>query len=874
MYCRLFLVLCLILNAEFCFASDDSSDWNCEEENKKGWLCGDFSGYDEAEAAKPAIDLPEPITIEKKDVPSQPPPKIAKKNTGWSCEPNAKNGLWDCSLKGSDPRGEMKTVTDDKGSSFNIFPPAFNMLQEQNFKMLQSRLKYDPWKTCRANFRGKYVPKAEKGNRDDAAMDVKADYTEVFDKEITSFFGNVEITRADQKVLSGRASYDTVSQTMDAQGHVYYTENEMSLFSDTALLNLKTDEARLRDALFVYPTGAIRGSADVVYRDNKDLSRYKNAAFTSCRPGNQDWVMHAERLKINRKSGKGAAKHAWMEFKGIPVLYTPYISFPIDDRRVSGLLTPSFGSNSKNGFDTAIPYYWNIAPNYDMTITPRYMTKRGGMIRGDFRYLTKMSQGEVGVEYLPYDLLRKDARYLGTFKNTTVFSPQWNATADINYVSDKEYFDELNDVLGMSASRFLPSTASVNYASEGISFATNVKSYQSLDNSIPDASKPYHQLPQVSLNLDHSFEGWPLDIAMENEYVNFYRDGRVGGHRLNVKPSLAVPIKTAAYHVKPKISVQHSEYFLSDQPVGTKSNIRRTLPIASVDTGMNFEREFEFSDDSSYIHTIEPRLFYLYIPKTGQDDIPIFDSSLYDYSFDSIFRENRFSGTDRIQDANQLTMAVTSRFINSKTGRDILKLSIGEVFYFRDREVGLTPAALSSIDTREWSNLIAEISGQITEHWSFETGLHWDHYENKIDRGHAGITYRNQQAGKLLNFGYRYRGSEQLGGQSTVSRFDASGRWPIYDNWYGVGRWQYSFKYNSTTDSFLGLEKESCCWRFRVIWRRYANTQLDEFGNLDEFDNKMDEGVFVQMELKGFANFGTKIDEFLERNLSGYQRIK
>jgi LPS-assembly protein len=768
-------------------------------------------------------------------------------------------------------------------------------------------------------------------------MDVTADYTEMFDKEITSFFGNVEIIRADQKVSSDRASFDAVSGTMDAQGQVYYTENEVSLFSETALLNLNTNEARLRSALFIYPASALRGSAEVVYRDNKFLSRYKNTAITGCRPSNRDWVLHTDRLKINKRSGKASAKHAWLEFKGLPVLYSPYVSFPIDDRRVSGILTPSIGSSSESGVDVTVPYYWNISPNYDLTISPRYMSKRGGMIGGEFRYLTESSKGNLNLEYLPYDILRKEARYAGTFRNYTTFTPHLTADIDLNYVSDSAYFDELENALGISNSRYLLSQANLNYVDKGITFRTHLESYQSIDDEVIGSSKPHQKLPQITLNLDHSFDALPVDIAMDSEYVNFYRDDyqinnlslapaldpssgrvittrfnqanglitptdptipfavdpitgrvinyhtgqltgqnidnsaitpivtsfsdRVSGHRFTVKPSIAVPMKTAGTFLKPKFSLHHTSYFLDDRLFQKPETIHRTLPIFSVDGGLIFERDFNFSN-SSYTHTLEPRLFYLYIPKEDQDDIPIFDSSFYDFSYSSLFRENSFSGGDRIQDANQITVAMTSRLINSKTGKQRLKLSVGEIFYFRDREVTLTGVA----ETRSYSNLIAELNASLTDELTFSGGIHWDPDENHIARGNVQLSYRDK-ANRIINLGYRYRGKDSLSPVTSINRADISFRWPLIDNWHGIGRWQYSLRYNSTTESFLGLEKASCCWRFRIIWRRFANTLTDPAAN------EMDEGIFVQMELKGLTSFGSKVDEFLERNLRGYQRI-
>ena len=903
MHCRFIFVFFVFLYAELGNAND--SAWNCEKTAGKEWNCADHPSSDAKENSSivpsesdsselnsteltptelkptelnqvPPISLPvlAPVLVpEKPKAVSHPPPTVTNR-TGWTCAPNEEDETWNCGLIGVDPKGETREVRETVYAS-GWLGAAFDPDQEQIFKTLHSQLKYDPWENCTASSRRVQQYSASKDRRDNAPMDVTADYSEIFDKEITSFFGNVDIVRADQNIKSDRASYDTVSETMDAQGHVFYNEDELSLYSDTALLNLATDEARLRNSLFISPSAPIRGSADVVYRDSKFLSRYKNAAFTSCRPGNQDWVVHAERLKMNKLTGKAAAKNAWIEFKGLPVLYTPYISFPLDDRRLSGILPPTFGSSDENGFDMRIPYYWNIAPNYDLTFWPRYMSKRGGMLGGDFRYLTEMTKGSVGLEFLPYDTLRKESRYSGAIKNQTQFSSSLNSYIDLNYVSDKEYFDELNNALGISNNRYLRSQANLNYKSEGILFATHLEAYQTIDNNIADSVKPYLKLPQVTLNLDHSFEEWPVDLEMENEYVFFYRNGRVNGQRFNTKPSISFPIETSATFFKPKASLQYTEYFLQDQPSGTNNTISRTLPIFSVDSGLFFERDFNLFD-SSFQHTIEPRAFYLYIPKRDQSDIPLFDSSLYDFNFNSMFRENRFSGTDRIQDANQLTVAMTSRLIDSETGQERLNLSVGEIFYFTDREVTLlNPLEPISNplragfhpETNSTSNLVAELSGQLTDHLSFSSGIQWDPDVNEFTRGQAEIRFRNNPD-QIVNIGYRYR-RDNINAAATIIQTDASFRWPIYDNWYGVGRWQYSLKFNSTKESFLGLEKESCCWRFRVIWRRFANTIT---GNVAE--DKMDEGVFVQLELKGLTSFGDKVDEFLEKNLKGYQRVK
>ena len=902
MLIRLYWVLFLFINIELALA--DNQEWQCDDIDRDVWSCAQALAQNKAKETSASqkslkqkttdriISLPTPVSIKKPPVSITPPQKRSDKS-GWNCFYSEDEEAWNCRLKGADPEGKALSVEGDNKKSFSLFSDAFDFQQEQDFQLLESRLEYNPWESCLSPKKRPGYIKNE-NFRDSEPMDVTADYSEVFDKEITSFFGNVKMSRADQKITADKASYDTVSDTMDVQGHVFYTENEISLHSDTALLNLATDEARLRNTLFISPSGPLRGKADVVYRDSKVLSRYKNVAFTSCRPGNQDWVAHASRFKMNKQSGLGSAKHAWLEFKGVPFFYTPYIAFPLDDRRMTGFLMPKYGGNNKDtGFDVTIPYYWNIAPNYDLTIWPRYMTKRGAMLGGEFRYQNKITEqirtaGSVGVEYLPYDFLRDESRYSGAFRNHTQFTPNLVADIDLNYVSDKEYFDELSDSLGMrgfsqpqgytntlqgiTQDRFLQSHASLRYSGKGISFVTRAETYQTIDNEVLETSKPYYKLPEVALNLNHSFDDWPIDVGVENEYINFYRESRTSGHRFNIKPFVSIPIESTGAFFRPKFSMQYTQYYLDNLEREKEKNFTRVLPIVSVDSGLIFERDFEFAN-SGFLHTIEPRLFYLLIPKKQQEKVTIFDTAEYDFSYASLFRENRFSGNDMVQDANQLTLAVSSSLIDSDTGVERLRFSVGEILYFRDREVTLSGVA----ETYGWSNLVAELRGKITDNWSFSSGIQWNPELNDVTRGHAEITYRNSnQPGRLINLGYRYRKEQNEQNEQNkvknIIQTDASFRWPIYDNWHAVGRWQYSLKHEKTKDSFLGLEKESCCWRFRIIWRRYANS-LNDSNDTDSF-GQMEEGFFVQMELKGFGALGNNAEEFLERNLNGYQRIE
>ncbi|MEI7995251.1 MAG: LPS assembly protein LptD [Methylococcaceae bacterium] len=758
-----------------------------------------------------------------------------------------------------------------------LLTPAFDHQQEQIFNTLVSQLKYDPWESCSVGTgtNRNFVPGADK--RETSPMDVKSNYAEVFDNEIGSYSGNVKMTRADQQSSSNTANYDSVSEVLDLHGNVYYSEDELALSSESATLNLASDQAKLRNVKFITPTTPLRGRAQVFYRDSKTLSRYKDVAYTSCRPGNQDWVVHASELKMNKISGKGSAKNPWIEFKGVPVFYSPYLSFAIDNRRTSGFLSPSFGSTRTSGFNIKTPFYWNIAPNYDATLIPHELTKRGPLLAGRFRYLTEQSNGKVAMEIMPHDQILNKARYLGSIKNASQLTDRIHSNLDLNYVSDKTYFANLGNALSFSNFNYLRSYADINYANQGISFTTQVQNYQSINASTPDAALPYRKLPQMNLNLDHAFQFMPLYTAMENEYVYFQHSTLVNAQRLNTKPSVSLPLQTASAFFTPRVSLQHTQYFLNSgqaQPgtPTTDTSISRTLPILSADSGLFFERNFDIAQNK-YLHTLEPRLFYLYVPYTNQQNIPLFDSALYDFQYGSMFRENSFSGTDRIQDANQVTTALTSRLVDEKEGLERIKFSVGEIFYFRDRLV-TTPG--SPVQTSNYSNVVTELNSQLTKNLAITTGLQWNPQFNEIQRGNAALHFSNE-SNEIFNAGYLYRRNPLIPDRTNdVIQTDVSLRWPIYDKWFAVGRWQYSLLYNTTQDGMFGLEKENCCWRFRIVGRHYINNinnnplLFTSTANLAPTGTAQN-GIFFQIELKGLTGIGDNLDNFFAKTIYGYR---
>ncbi len=886
-----------------------AAEWACEpDEDESSWACSDaqrnadespveakaavdqvtepFSGQAESLPAVPTITgerLPELAVAAAVELPNDLPPAseaaVSDQVSGWQCS-GANGDGWQCVLHGQDPEGQAKVVADtDQGAWFG-WAPLFSVTEERRFSSVHDRLPYDPWRNC-SNQMG--VPAdfvSTSDLRESTPLDIKSDYSEVFDNEITGFFGHVDIERADQRLNAQTLHYDTVSQTLDAQGNVFYRDDVIAFSSDTLMLNTENNQARIRDVVFIAPQTPIRGRAGAVFRDSQYLSRYTDATFTSCRPGNHDWAIHTSDLKLNKDTGQGAARNAWLEFKGIPLVYTPYISFPLDDRRLTGFLTPSFGFSDKNGFDAELPFYWNIAPDYDATFRPRYISERGPMFGATFRHLSPLGPSSVAFDFLPDDDTQGSSRYFASVKNISTFSPYLRSEIDANIVSDDDYFNDLGSNISFADTRFLRSHANVLYQKDQIRLLALAENYQTIDKTITAAQKPYQRLPQVRADVGEVFDfGFgPIQAQLGTEFVNFQHRTLTDGLRFDVNPSLSLPWITPGAFAVPKVSLRYTRYDLTDQQTGRDSTINRTLPMFSLDTGVILERDLDLFG-GKFVNTLEPRLYYLYVPRERQDGIPLFDTAEFDFNFDSLFRENRFSGSDRVNDANQLTAAVTTRFNDRTTGREVVRASLGEIFFFRDRSVCLlfNPDGSCNLDGSveqlpfstfnrpddRFSNIIGEVAWQMTDTLSVRLGQQWDPIRNQSTRTDV-IFHYNDQGRRIFNVGYRRR-------KDLLEQSDVSMRWPLFDDWYFVGRWQYSWFFNSSIESFAGFEKESCCWRFRIIGRRFVNT-IDTLLGQQQFQGDSQSGVFVQLELKGLTAFGNKLDEFFEKNIQGYRR--
>jgi LPS-assembly protein len=587
--------------------------------------------------------------------------------------------------------------------------------------------------------------------------------------------------------------------------------------------------------------------------DGRDYQHLKDVSYTTCPVNSTDWEIFAEQVDLDQEEGRGVARNAKVELKGVPILWTPWLSFPLDDRRKSGLLVPSFGITEETGIDISTPYYWNIAPDKDATIVPRFMSDRGVMLGGEFRYKNSNNRGTLTGEYLPRDNeFNNEDRYLVGFRHRGNPLPRLETSIKASEVSDDFYFDDFGKNLVQTSQTNLERTAAAAYHGRGWNLGLMVQNYQTIDPTISPKKRPYEQLPRVV--FDTAPAGRLLGLKFDaNAEANFFKHSGntlVEGSRFDIQPRISLPINRPGWYVDPAVSVRYTAYNLDNTAAGENTSPSRTTPVVSLDAGSFFERNSRWGN-TDFVQTLEPRLFYLYVPDEDQDDIPIFDTSDYDFNFWTLFRENRFSGPDRMGDANQLALALTSRFLNPASGVQQFSLSIGSLLYFQDRDVTLPG---EPIETDSSSNIIGEMTLALTHNWSAKAETQWNPHDSEFDRNGLHLQYRKGSR-QLVNLAYRYRRGIQ-------EQTDISMLWPLGKSWHLVGRWYYSLLDNTTLEAMGGLGYESCCWSVQLVGSSFVR-------NLNSRSN----AIFLQVELKGLGNLVNTVDKALERGILGYESL-
>ena len=683
----------------------------------------------------------------------------------------------------------------------------------------------------------------------DEATHIRSDTASGDQQSSFSMQGNVRLQRGKVLLRADEVEYDRDTDSVSAHGNVNYQYGGVRFKSEQAEFDLGHQSGAIAASQYWLPQRHLRGQADAIIIDSKDLLHLQGASITSCNDGNSDWLLRASELKLDQANNEGVAWHARLEFMRVPVFYFPYLSFPISGRK-SGLLVPDITSSTVSGTIIGLPYYWNIAPDRDATFTPYYYSKRGSQLQTEFRYLNRASSGQLDLAYLPNDSIFGDDRKYARLQHQAQPGPGWRYSMDGQFVSDDQYFTDFGSQLSIASQTLLERRFDVRYQGSQWRVDGLLQNYQTLDQTIAELDRPYQRLPQILVNSTTITTNSDLNLDFSAEMVRFYRDTGVTATRVDLQPRLNWPYRRAAGFVTPALTLRHTRYHLERNLAGSDASPSRSLPQFSVDSGLFFERDVSLKQ-RSLLQTLEPRLYYLYVPYRDQSQLVLdeagnartFDSGLPLLSFDELFRNNRFTGADRVGDANQLTLAVTSRLL-SPQGREMLSGSLGQIVYFRDRRVTLPG---SPVETLSQSDRVAELRSQWNPHIDTSASLLWDTQNNRNARGALKFRYLQDQD-RIAELSYRYE-------RDAIKQSDVSLLWTLARRWKMVGRWYYSWFDDVALERLLGVEYESCCWALRLVSRNYISS-------LDDSDHN--NTIWLQLELKGLASVGKKVNELFD----------
>jgi LPS-assembly protein len=696
--------------------------------------------------------------------------------------------------------------------------------------------------------------------------DIRARQLHTVSGGVSEFSGNVELQQGDQRLTAEQLRYDKATGLADATGNVMFQDSSGASFqTQETHINLESRLGYAGPSYFRLENAGARGDAERIDFEGPDHTRLTRVRYTTCAPGQDSWFLKMRELKLDTQEDIGTAYHASVDFQGVPIFYLPYLSFPISDQRKSGFLIPRVGSASNRGLEAAAPYYFNLAPNYDDTLTPHYMSLRGLQWQNEFRYLTRRSEGHFEIEFLPNDRManqenstidpsqhRGDNRAAGIYQHKHVFNPLWSGNIDLRAVSDKKYFDDFGDNLGLTTQTHLPQNAVVDYRGPLWNFSARAADYQTIDRTIAPADRPYARLPQINLSTNLPLSPNHVNYFFESEAVNFERSIGVTGERLNLGPALSLPLENSYGYVTPRLGARHIAYHLSSTQDETPS---LTRGVFSLDSGLIFERDSRWGEHL-FTQTLEPRLYYLYVPPKGQDGLPNFDTGVPDLSFSNLFRDNRFAGGDRIGDSNQITAAVSTRFIDDSDGAERGRASLGRIYYLADRQVNL-PAGPSGAAS---SDIVGEATATLTSHWHARSTVQWNRADDHLQKYNYYLQY-NPSKNRIVNVGKRFSRGE-------LEQTDISTEWPIAGRWTFRAQSLYSLRDRRNVDSYAGVEYNACCWALRVVGGRrlVIDTQRDNAATQNN-------SIMLELELTGLSKLGHVPDSPLRESVFSFPSL-
>ncbi|GAA3910418.1 LPS-assembly protein LptD [Halomonas cibimaris] len=782
----------------------------------------------------------------------------------------------------------------------------------QSEPLAAEALDWQPWRGEQAAGRvcsGRYVMPAyrleKRADPDEIAVETRqSDYSAEGDALLR---GDVVLRQGDTQLEAERVFVPGSRERADAEGNLALRDGRALVRGSEATLSLVSDRGRVENSHYVLYAERLRGQAERLEQIGEQQYRLRDASFTTCAPGENTWQLVSSDIRLDQKSGVGTAKHARLEIKDVPVLYSPWLRFPLDDRRQTGLLTPTIGFSSDQ-LDIAQPFYWNIAPSRDATIIPRWISDRGLLLGGEYRYLNENSRGKLEGAWLSDDRggsggdanrYEGEDRWYVEARHAGRVSPRSRYQLRYGAASDGRYFDDFGSKFGDSDRYGMERLAQIDYRGDTWRLDARAQGYQRLDDPLSDSDKPFYRLPSLTADAR-----WQLGHGFYSQWHSsatyFWRDvdetrvpvrEAATGTRVHLAPALGARFERPWGYVEPRTELWNTAYTLD---YGRRETRRDTSPtrsvaVSSIDAGLTFERELTLGGNG-YRQTLEPRLNYAFVPRTDQRDLPEFDSRERAFSWGQLWSPHRFSGQDRVGDLNRLSLGLQTRLLEDDSGREKLSAGIGQSVYFADRRVGLDGRddAVRPVEnaddnaqrdyyqaTRDRSPLVSRLDWQINGRWS--TGAQWlyDDHRDATERSSVDVRYRHPD-GHVVNLGYRWEiegfdpGIEP--GDDAYNDYDRE-EWDLSFAWNAspaidlIGRYLHDQTNDRPLEQLAGVQWNSCCYGLQVVWRRWVDDN-DTARIRDDFN---DRGLFLRFVLHGLGGAGQNADSYFERTIPGYR---
>lgn len=662
--------------------------------------------------------------------------------------------------------------------------------------------------------------------------------------------GGGRVQQGNRSIVAEHAEYNPQDSSFKVSGEVQFEDPVLRATSGGGGSYSTTEGANLSNAEFELRQRPARGAAGNLQMTPDGLIKLRDVSFTTCPRNDSSWQLRAENITLDTRTRIGTGRGTRVEFQDVPILYLPWMSFPLGTERKSGFLFPTLGHSTRSGLEFALPYYWNIAPNADLTFQPTLYNQRGVDFGGEFRFLTEHQRSSLNVNYLPDDSVLHRDRSRVELHNITRLPGDLRFFIDAANVSDSQYFEDFAQGPEGTSVAFVERVAGFRFRDEHWRASAEFQHFQTIDQSLAEVDRPYARVPRIFLGADY---GWGPEqrvrYGFDSEVVNFDRDVGVTGWRVDAMPAVSLDLGGPGMWVRPGVAFRYTEYSLEDTVPDQRKNPSRSLPIASFDAGMIFERDS--GSRAQRRLTLEPRLLYLNVPFREQDDLPLFDTGVPDLNLVQLFRTNRYVGADRVSDADQVSLGVTSRLFDAENGAQFLAVTLGQTYYFKQPRVRLPDEPLRDSHT---SDFVGQIALTAYKNWNADFGIQWNPDQSRSERAQANIQFR-PDGEQVVNLGYRFQ-------RDRLDQTELSGAWPISDKWNVFARYVYSMRDDKPLEQFGGLEYRACCWRTRLVGRKFVSSRTGE----------QDTGIYLQLELTGLASVGSAADAFLTGAIRGYER--